>query len=44
MKNTHIRDEQSKVNSFTSAGEFVNFALKDLLENEHLMSNYSKVT
>ena len=44
MKNTPIRDEQSSVNSFGSAGDVVNFALKDLLENEHLMSNYSKVT
>ena len=43
LKKTHIPDGEAEVNSFTVANNFVQYAMRDLLQNEQLMSNYSKV-
>lgn len=44
MKNSHIRDEQQKVDSFTTTRNDVDYALKELFESKHLKSKFSKVT
>ncbi|CAB4036586.1 endothelin-converting enzyme homolog, partial [Paramuricea clavata] len=42
LKKTHIPDDKTQVTSSAVADNFVKYALRDLLQNEQLMSNYSK--
>ena len=44
MKNTPIPDDEGSLDTLDSNAGVVRYALKNLLENEHLMSNFSKVT
>ena len=43
LKKTHLTDGQRNVDSFTLANDLVQYSLRDILQNEKLMSNYSKV-
>ena len=43
IKKTHLAGSQGVVNSFSLAGDVVQYSLRDILQNEKLMSNYSKV-
>jgi endothelin-converting enzyme len=43
LKKTHIPDDKTQVTSSAVADNFVQYAMRDLLQIEQLMSNYSKV-
>ena len=43
LKKSYIPDDKTHIDSFTAGNDFVQYTLRDLLQNEQLMSNYSAV-
>ena len=43
LKKTHLPDGKINVDSFSVGADFVQYSLREILQNEQLMSNYSKV-
>ena len=43
LEKTYIPDGKPSVDSFTAAADIIQHILRDILQNEQLVSNYSKV-
>ena len=43
IKKTHLLDGEGRVDALTTGRDFVQYSLKELFQNEKLMSNYTQV-